>query len=283
MSKRSATGRPGAARQSMNPEEDERLLVYEYDRGSNYEEDTRLTTALSALLPENELVHPDQRLFQTVHLITEFAWCEMHFEMRRAIDLMRAGDQLMAAQVLERAADVGDIPLTVLTVLVEHLPQRSLLAMRATFPENTTGLDSPGARNLRRAAVPLWQEFMDALHRAGLTTEDLIEAQGRLAAPAEEDRAAAELALVRKAMLRLDGAVVYWKQRHLRMVWSQLGGHPESRHGIDEAECPGMPTSLRGQSISALRAMSERTLFPALWDSVDATYRKTVPVGGTSW
>lgn len=84
MSKRAQTGRPGTARRVMNPDESNRLFVYEYDRGSNYEQDTRLTTALSALLPEDTLVHPDQRLFQTVHLITEYAWCDMHFEMRRA-------------------------------------------------------------------------------------------------------------------------------------------------------------------------------------------------------
>ncbi|MFG2600632.1 hypothetical protein [Streptomyces sp. NPDC048462] len=278
MSKRATTGRPGTARRALNPDAADPQLVYEYDRGSNYEQDTRLTTALSALLPEDQLVHPDQRLFQSVHLITEYAWAAMHFEMGRAVTLLDDGDPLLAAQVLERAASLGRIPVQALDTLVEFLPQTGLLTMRDTFPENTTGLDSPGARNLRRAAPPLWRAFTRALERAGLTSEDLITAQGRLAAPAGDERIAADLALVRQGLIRLDGAVADWKQLHLRMVWGQLGGHPEAEpHSVAGGSCPVLPTSLRGESTVSLVRMSERTLFPQLWDAVDATYRRFVP------
>lgn len=296
MSKRAQAGRPGAARRSMNPQERNRLLVYEYDRGSNYEEDTRLTAALSALLPEDGLVHPDQRLFQTVHLITEYAWCEMHYEMRRAATGLRERDYLLAAQLLERASAMGDVAVRAVQVLLDFLPQESLLRMRETFPENTTGLDSPGARNLRRAAVALWEETEAAVDREGVDGRALIEAQGRGAPPAREDRAP-DLALVRQALLRLDGAVAAWKHHHLRLVWSQLGGHPEAGPSADPSATPSenpctrasaapptgpgaredLPKSLRGQSTAGVRAMADRSLFPRLWDSVDDTYRALVP------
>ncbi|MGW2180543.1 hypothetical protein ACWCXX_21065 [Streptomyces sp. NPDC001732] len=278
MGKRATTGRPGAARRALNPDAADPQLVYEYDRGSNYEQDTRLTTALSALLPEDQLVHPDQRLFQSVHLITEYAWAAMHFEMGRAVALLDDDDPLLATQVLERAASLGRIPVQALNTLVEYLPQTGLLTMRDTFPENTTGLDSPGARNLRRAAQPLWRAFTRALERAGLTVEELIAAQGRLVPPAGHARDAVDLALVRQGLMRLDGAIGDWKQLHLRMVWGQLGGHPEAEpHTVGGRTCPAMPTSLRGESTVGLVRMSERTLFPQLWDSVDATYRRFVP------
>ncbi|MFJ3306332.1 hypothetical protein ACIPSA_25075 [Streptomyces sp. NPDC086549] len=280
MSKRAQTGRPGRARRTMNPGENNRLFAYEYDRGSNYEEDTRLTAALSALLPEDGLVHPDQRLFQTVHLITEYAWCEMHYEMRRAAAGLRGRDYLLAAQLLERAAAMGDVAVRSLQVLVDFLPQESLLRMRETFPENTTGLDSPGARNLRRAAVALWQETEAAVAREGGDVRGLIEAQGRGAPPAREDRAP-DLALVRQALLRLDGAVAAWKHHHLRLVWSQLGGHPETAPADGPSAATDtredLPKSLRGHSTAGVRAMAERSLFPRLWDSVDDTYRAFVP------
>ncbi|MFG3148774.1 hypothetical protein [Streptomyces sp. M41(2017)] len=276
MSKRAQTGRPGTARRVMNPDESNRLFVYEYDRGSNYEQDTRLTTALSALLPEDTLVHPDQRLFQTVHLITEYAWCDMHFEMRRAAGLLRDRDYLLAAQLLERACALGEVAVQAVRVLLEFLPQESLLTMRETFPENTTGLDSPGARNLRRAATALWQETEAAVTREGLGLRQLVVAQGRAAVPDREDRAP-DLALVRQALLRLDGAVAAWKHHHLRLVWSQLGGHPEAGTTAAEDTRDGLPKSLRGQSTSGVRAMAERSLFPRLWDSVDDTYRAFVP------
>ncbi|MFD7679061.1 hypothetical protein [Streptomyces sp. NPDC060187] len=276
MSKRAQTGRPGTARRVMNPDESNRLFVYEYDRGSNYEQDTRLTTALSALLPEDTLVHPDQRLFQTVHLITEYAWCDMHFEMRRAAGLLRDRDYLLAAQLLERASALGEVAVQAVRVLLEFLPQESLLTMRETFPENTTGLDSPGARNLRRAATALWQETEAAVTREGLDLRQLVVAQGRGAAPDRDDRAP-DLALVRQALLRLDGGVAAWKHHHLRLVWSQLGGHPEAGAAAAEDTRDGLPKSLRGQSTSGVRAMAERSLFPRLWDSVDDTYRAFVP------
>ncbi|MET9881678.1 hypothetical protein ABZZ20_00700 [Streptomyces sp. NPDC006430] len=294
MSKRATTGRPGAARRALNPQAEDRLLVFEYDRGSNYEEDTRLTTALSALLPEDGLVHPDQRLFQSVHLITEYAWAAMHFEMVRAVGLLDESDFLLTAQVLDRSAALGRIPVQALHTLVEFLPQTALLTMRDTFPENTTGLDSPGARNLRRAAQPLWAAFTRALERSDLTPEDLITAQGRTTRPAETERAAAELALVRQSLIRLDGAVADWKQLHLRMVWGQLGGHPEAAAYSPAGSsgtgsrpeggpsCPMQPTSLRGESTLSLRKMAERTLFPQLWDSVDAIYRRFVPADAAS-
>ncbi|MGQ4349770.1 hypothetical protein [Streptomyces sp. SAS_275] len=276
MSKRAQTGRPGTARRVMNPDESNRLFVYEYDRGSNYEQDTRLTTALSALLPEDTLVHPDQRLFQTVHLITEYAWCDMHFEMRRAAGLLRDRDYLLAAQLLERAGALGEVAVQAVRVLLEFLPQESLLTMRETFPENTTGLDSPGARNLRRAATALWQETEAAVRREDLDLRQLVVAQGRGAAPDRADRSP-DLALVRQALLRLDGAVAAWKHHHLRLVWSQLGGHPEAGTAAAEDTRDGLPKSLRGQSTSGVRAMAERSLFPRLWDSVDDTYRAFVP------
>ncbi|MFI1708401.1 hypothetical protein [Streptomyces griseoruber] len=289
MSRRAQPGRPGTARRTMNPAESNRLFVYEYDRGSNYEEDTRLTAALSALLPEDELVHPDQRLFQTVHLITEYAWCEMHYEMRRAAEGLGGRDYLLAAQLLERAAATGDVAVRALCVLLDFLPQESLLRMRETFPENTTGLDSPGARNLRRAAAALWQETEAALAREGIGMREVVTAQGRAASPAREDRAP-DLALVRQALLRLDGAVAAWKHHHLRLVWSQLGGHPETAPANAPAAAPAtgpaagpsvgrddLPKSLRGQSTAGVRAMAERSLFPRLWDSVDDTYRALVP------
>ncbi|MFF0186541.1 hypothetical protein [Streptomyces sp. NPDC005244] len=276
MSKRVQTGRPGTARRVMNPEESNRLFVYEYDRGSNYEQDTRLTTALSALVPEDTLVHPDQRLFQTAHLITEYAWCDMHFEMRRAAGLLRDRDYLLAAQLLERAAALGEVAVQALRVLLDFLPQESLLTMRETFPENTTGLDSPGARNLRRAATALWQEAEAAVTREGLDLRQLVVAQGRGVVPDREDRAP-DLALVRQALLRLDGAVAAWKHHHLRLVWSQLGGHPEAGTAVAQDTRDGLPKSLRGQSTAGVRAMAERSLFPRLWDSVDDTYRAFVP------
>jgi tryptophan 2,3-dioxygenase len=57
----------------LNPSQPNPRLRYEWDRGSDYELDTRLPAALAALVPEEELLHPDHRLFQIAHLITPCA------------------------------------------------------------------------------------------------------------------------------------------------------------------------------------------------------------------
>ena len=95
------SGRPGAARQVLNPAETDPLLRYEFDRASNYEEDSRLTVALAALIPDDELINRDHRFFQIVHLITEYSWAAMHHEIRRAITAIDLDDYILAVDVLD--------------------------------------------------------------------------------------------------------------------------------------------------------------------------------------
>lgn len=46
------------------------------------------------------LVHPDRPVFQTVHLSTAYAWCERHYEMRRAVERLRERDYLARPRLL---------------------------------------------------------------------------------------------------------------------------------------------------------------------------------------
>jgi hypothetical protein len=262
----------------LNPSEPNPLLRYEYDRGSNYEVDSQLTLVLDALVPEDELISPDHRFFQIVHLITELSWCSMHHEIRRAVAALDEDDLLFAAQLLDRAVGMAGTPVAMVRQMVRHLPQVNLLTMRAAFPPNTTGLDSPGARNLRRACIVLWQSFAAALERHGTGLAELT-GSAALERPGERPEWTVRgLAAVRDGLHRVDLAVQEWKQVHLRLVWSQLGGHPGAdRHpagpdpaGRAEAD---LPTSLRGRPISDVERMAMRTLFPPLWQELDDAYR----------
>jgi hypothetical protein len=256
------------------------LLRFEFDRGSNYEEDSRLTLALAALIPDDELICPDHRFFQVVHLITEYAWAAMHHEIRRAVTAVDGDDHLLAVELLDRVVGLGAVPVQMVRLLVRHLPQFNLLVMREVFPPNTTGLDSPGARNLRRAALALWRSFDDALGRHGIrlvdtTTVAGVEGPGRPVVPALRG-----LAAVRAGLHRFDLVVQEWKQVHLKLVWTELGGHPDAGpapEGQEDARADPtertLPTSLRGRPVSDVERMASRTLFPALWHEADETYR----------
>ena len=110
MAQRIESGKPDEARAILNPEEPDRLLRFEFDRGSNYEADTRLTEALSALIPESELFNADHRLFQVVHLVSEYMWCSMHHELRRVCLALDDDDFGLAARLLHRTVGLADVP-----------------------------------------------------------------------------------------------------------------------------------------------------------------------------
>lgn len=263
------SGRPGTARQVLNPGETNPLLRYEFDRASNYEEDSRLTVALAALIPDDELINRDHRFFQIVHLITEYAWVAMHHEMRRAITAVDVDDYALAVDVLDRAVGLGAVPIQMVRLLVRHLPQFNLLDMRAAFPPNTTGLDSPGARNLRRASIALWRAFEAGLERHDLTVAATTSSAGHEGKPISPDLRG--LMSVRSGLHRLDLVVQEWKYVHLKMVFTELGGHPDAG-GFEDSD-RAVPTSLRGRPISDVERMASKSLFPPLWQDADDTYQ----------
>lgn len=267
MTQRIGSGKPEEARAVLNPDEPDRLLRFEYDRGSNYEADTRLTAALSALIPESDLFNDDHRMFQVVHLVSELMWCSMHHELRRVCGALDEDDFGLAARLLHRTVGLADIPVRCLRLLQDFLPQASFLRLRTVLLSNASGLDSPGARNLRRAGMAVWRSFENAVSRHDLTLQDLTEESGRDAGPAAEAWLAA-LAAVQHAMLLLDGEIMEWNQRHLLLVRSHLGGHPAAKSGA------AAPVSLRGESTKSLERLAEKALFPRLWQGVDETYAR---------
>jgi tryptophan 2,3-dioxygenase len=268
---RRSTGRPGAAKQFLHGTAADPSLRYEFDRGSHYESDTRLTQALLALIPDEDLHHPDHRFFQLNHLITEYSWVILHDCLVKACDGIGAGELLPARRALDRAITVADLPLQCVRILQDSLPQLSLLAMRAVFPVNATGLDSPGMRNLRRACRAVWAAFTTRLDAAGPTLSDLL----RLAAPgsdgADDGKALADLMT---ALYRVDSRMLEWKRAHLQLVWMTVGGGP----GGQPEESPGAaadgigPTSIRGAPVSELQRLAARPMFPELWDLTTSTF-----------
>lgn len=270
---RSKTGRAGEARAVLNPDEPDRLLRFEYDRDSDYEAEIGVTLALQALVPQAKLLNADHRMFQVIHLVSEYAWCSMHHELCRVCAVLDEDDFALAGRLLDRTVRLGELPVQTVRLLQESFSQASFLSMRDQFLANSTGLDSPGRRNLRRVCTAVWRAFEAALERNGLSHRELIEESGRLEGPTPSRRLAA-LAEVRQRIHLLDCKSMEWNQLHLTLVRSHIGGHPAARSG-DAAERPAAdPVSMRGAPISALERLAEHSLFPALWRSVDDTYQR---------
>jgi tryptophan 2,3-dioxygenase len=272
VAERIESGKPGQARAVLNPEEPDRLLRFEYDRDSNYEAETRITLAMAALIPESELYGADHRMFQVVHLVSEYMWCAMHFELRRVCLALDGNDFGLASRLLSRTTGLADVPAHCLRLLQDFLPQASFLEMRALLLANASGLDSPGSRNLRRVCRALWRSFEDALGRHEISQHDLIEEYSRQGGPAPAERLSA-LATVQSGMHALDCKVMEWNQLHLRLVRSHLGGHPAAQAGAPAKGGAG-PVSLRGEPVTGLERIAEHSLFPRLWQGIDETYER---------
>ncbi|MCK2244139.1 MULTISPECIES: hypothetical protein [unclassified Crossiella] len=260
----------------LNPGESNPQLSYAYNTGSHYEGVLNLTAALDALIPENDVLHPEQPFFQVTHLVTEYSWAHVHYELRRVIKHLDESRYTAAARLIDRSTEVSRMGNMGVKLLLEHLPQHSLLTMRNTLPQDATGLDSPGYRNLRRIAKVLWKQFETAMLRESVDLAGLIQLQNDTAGGEPASSQVEALALVREALLRLDACMMEWKQTHLRMVWSQLGGLPSLRAGESGArtEDETLPVSLGGRPISGVQHRSDKALFPALWSAAEDAYHR---------
>lgn len=277
-----AAGRAGPARSVLNPGEPDRRLRFEFDCGSNYEAETRVTAAFAALIPDEELLNPDHRFFQVVHLVSEHTWCQMHYELCRVCHALDADDLALAARLLDRTVGLAGVPVHCIRLMQDHLPQASFLHLRTRLMDNASGLDSPGGRNLRRVSMALWRSFEASLARHGVTHGDLVDEMARCGGPPPPEGVSA-LATIQAGLHALDCATMEWNQLHQRLVFSHLGGHSAARgaqsQGTDGADMSRgdpaeEPVSLRGAPISDLGRLAERSMFPRLWQEVDQTFQR---------
>ncbi|MGI8334800.1 hypothetical protein ACRYCC_33020 [Actinomadura scrupuli] len=253
----------------LNPAQPVSLLRFEYDRGNDYENDTGVVAAISALVPEAELVHPDHRFFQLVHLITEYAWVGIHHELCRVTAALGDGDIGTADRLLHRCVEIADLPIRSVRLFEETLPQASMLAMRENLSPTATGLDSPGLRNLRRAARAVWAAFESAIADADTTLTQLTAYTDAPVAPEAPHYARITLLTgVMNNLHRFDAKILEWKHVHLAVVWMLLGGHPAATADVE------MPTSLRGRPVSDLERLAVKPLFPRLWKHSTDVYHR---------
>lgn len=276
---------------SMNPLEADILLHYQYGRESAYEEETAITRTLDVLCAESDLVCHDQRMFQILHLNTELAWYNIHFELRRVIQLLSEARFVEAHHLCERVSLLMNMPLSALETLISSMSQISLLEFRAQLPANATGVDSPGMINLRRITRLLWSAFEDSLKHIEHTPISLALMRIR------KKQLPHELAWPAKifdAIQQFDIKLMGWKQLHLRLVWTHLGGAVASIQNSDEdypetKNCPlsspiaNTPTSLRGKPISVLQKATVTPLFPKLWEIPDLVYQEMTKDNNTAY
>src|SRR5262249_35902283 len=146
----------------------------------------------------DEWVHRDELLFQSVHQTSEI-WLKLAWnEAEEAGRLIAAGNLPAAIRLLRRANDCLKLVTAALDML-EHVPPWEYTELRKALGHGS-GFDSPGFRELRRVAKPLWDAFAAAYERAGLS---LVEVYTR-------GREYEDLYQLAEQLIELDERVTVW-------------------------------------------------------------------------
>lgn len=256
----------------LNPHQANHLLRFIYDNGSDYEHEIRLTEALAALVPESDLLHTDHRLFQIIHLITEYSWTAIHHTLCDLVSALSTNDLAHASRLADRCSRLAELPVVAVRLMHDTLSQFSFLTMRSQFRPGDSGLDSPGARGLRKASRAAWNAFEATLEQLGLNLDDLFKAAD---AQSSADMQTGMVSSIMSGLYRFDSKVLEWKQVHMNMVWMLLGGRIIEKDTQEER-----PLSQRGRPISDLERLAARPLFPLLWEHSTSVYHRFSALAG---
>jgi tryptophan 2,3-dioxygenase len=206
--------------------------------GSDYERYLRTDELLALQKNDDEQLHRDELLFQTVHQSSELwlklAWNELEEATARIDADLRAANRL-----LRRAVDCFKLVTEALDML-EHMSPWEYTEVRKALGHGS-GFDSPGFRELRRVAKPLGDAFHRARTRAGLSLVD-VYTRGR-----EFD----DLYTLAELLIEVDERVVVWRVRHFKVVQRTIGG--------DVIGTQGTPVEVMGRLI-------HQSFYPELWD-----------------
>jgi tryptophan 2,3-dioxygenase len=213
--------------------------VLEGSAASDYERYLR-TDELLALqkLPE-ERVHHDELLFQTVHQSSEL-WLKLAAEEADTAAARLAERQVAAAVRLLRRTHLCLRLVTEQLDMLEQMSPWEYQEIRRVLGHGS-GFDSPGWRELRRAAPLLVQELHAILRERQLDLVGLY-VHGR-----EHE----ELYQLAEALIELDERATMWRARHYKVVARVIG---------DKV------IGTQGTPVEVLGRLVDKTLYPELWE-----------------
>lgn len=204
---------------------------------SDYERYLRTAELLSLQKSDAERVHRDELLFQVVHQSSEL-WLRLaSFETATAAARLREADVAGAGPLLQRAV----LALRLLTEqleMLERISPRDYHVIRGVLGQGS-GFDSPGFRELQRAAREIADAFAACCRVRNLSTVDLY---------AEPERDP-DVYRVAELLTDWDERVTLWRVRHLEVV--------ERLIGTDAVGTQGTPIAL-------LRELASQHAFPEL-------------------
>jgi tryptophan 2,3-dioxygenase len=225
---------------------------------TDYEKYIRTEELLGLQKDEAKLSCPDELQFQIVHQVAEL-WMKLAiFEGDRSAVEMQANHAPAALRLLHRLGEIQKLLLAQL-VMLDTMAPRDYMTIRNHLGRGS-GQESPGFRGLCKLPERMWPAFEALLAARKITLRTIYEQ------PDEN----VELFSVAEAMLDVDQSLQLWRERHLKLVYRQIGG--------------GTP-SLKGKASELLADGMRHRFFPKLWDVRDelfAAWTSSHPHGADS-
>lgn len=211
---------------------------------TDYERYLRVPELLELQKPEDKLVNPEERLFQSTHQTAELWLRQIDFEIRRARAHIERGETHLAAGLFQRARMILDL-LREQIVILETMAPADYHGIRVSSLGKGSGQESPGFKRLLDVGTRIWPSFEALLSKRGVT---LIGIQ-------RDPRGQHEFYRLVEAMMDYDAAFMKWRYTHLRLAIRIIGSQVKS---------------LKGVPVTQLEFGTREAQFPLLWDTISA-------------
>lgn len=209
---------------------------------SDYERYVRVPELLELVKPIDQLAHPEERLFQTMHQSAELWLHHIDYELDRVVGYLDADNLHHGADLLHRCRLIIDL-LREQIVILETMPPAEYHVIRTSALGRGSGQESPGFKQLLEAGKKLWPPFKRVLERRSLGVLDVQRG------PREHH----EVFRLLQAMLDYDEAFLKWRYTHMRLAFRVIGDKVLSLKGVPAAQLDGG---------------TREPLFPELWEAI---------------
>ena len=218
---------------------------------SDYERYIRTSELLVLQKTSEEMVHPEELLFQVTHQAAELWLKQIDHEVDRVAAFIGANEFNQASELLHRCRMILDL-LRDQIVIVETMAPADYHVIRLSALGRGSGQESPGFNSLLDVGQRLWPPFEAQLESAGVKVVDLER----------EPRKRHDLRRLGQALMDYDAAFMKWRYTHLRLALRVIGSRV---------------TSLKGVPVMQLEAGTREPLFPPLWEAISDLTEETRP------
>jgi tryptophan 2,3-dioxygenase len=211
---------------------------------TDYERYVRVPELLELQKPVDQLVNPDEALFQTTHQAAELWLKHIDYELHRVGDAISAGETNLAADLLIRSRMLVDL-LREQIIILETMSPAAYHEFRVGSLGRGSGQESPGFAKLLGAGKLIWPRFEELLGKRSVT---VLEVE-------RSPRDHYEMFRLVQALLDYDEAFMKWRYTHMRLAFRIIGSKVMSLKGVPAAQ---------------LEAGPREPLFPILWETISA-------------